>query len=84
MFKLKLINDSITKMINFFLIYINIDGIRFTQGSRVRQFEKEWSEWLELNIVFLLTQFFQLYYGFHFERNERLWGSYCSNIRLGK
>ena len=26
--------------------YINIDGIRFTQGSRVRQFEKEWSEWL--------------------------------------
>lgn len=47
MFKWQLINDSITKDDKTALIeHINIDGIRFTQGSRVRQFEKEWSEWL--------------------------------------
>jgi len=47
MFKWQLINDSITKDDKAALIdHINIDGVRFTQGSKVRQFEKEWSEWL--------------------------------------
>jgi len=47
MFKWQLINDSITKDDKTALIdHINIDGVRFTQGSKVRQFEKEWSEWL--------------------------------------
>ena len=47
MFKWQLINDSITKEDKTALIdHINIDGVRFTQGSKVRQFEKEWSEWL--------------------------------------
>ena len=47
MFKWQLINDSITQEDKTALIdHINIDGVRFTQGSRVRQFEKEWSEWL--------------------------------------
>ncbi len=47
MFKWQLINDSITQDDKAALIdHINIDGVRFTQGSKVRQFEKEWSEWL--------------------------------------
>tara|TARA_A100001391_G_scaffold42312_2_gene24576 strand:+ start:1385 stop:2569 length:1185 start_codon:yes stop_codon:yes gene_type:complete len=47
MFKWQLINDSITQEDKTALIdHINIDGVRFTQGSKVRQFEKEWSEWL--------------------------------------
>ena len=47
MFKWQLINDSITQEDKTALIdHINIDGVRFTQGSKVRQFEREWSEWL--------------------------------------
>ena len=47
MFKWQLINDSITQDDKTALIdHINIDGVRFTQGSKVRQFEKEWSKWL--------------------------------------
>ena len=47
MFKWQLINDSITKEDKESLIdHINIDGVRFTQGNKVKEFEYEWSEWL--------------------------------------
>ncbi len=47
MFKWQLINDSITQEDKSALIdHINIDGVRFTQGAKVRQFEEEWSAWL--------------------------------------
>ena len=47
MFKWQLINDSITKEDKQSLIdHINIDGVRFTQGNKVREFEDIWSEWL--------------------------------------
>jgi|TARA_B100000315_G_scaffold246722_1_gene274403 CDP-6-deoxy-D-xylo-4-hexulose-3-dehydrase len=47
MFKWQLINDSITKEDKQSLIdHINIDGVRFTQGNKVREFEDAWSEWL--------------------------------------
>jgi CDP-6-deoxy-D-xylo-4-hexulose-3-dehydrase len=47
MFKWQLINDSITKEDKEALInHINIDGVRFTQGSKVKEFEDVWSEWL--------------------------------------
>ena len=26
--------------------HINTDGVRFTQGAKVKQFEEEWSAWL--------------------------------------
>ena len=45
MFKYELINDSITQD-DKAIDHINIDGVRFTQGSK-SAFEKEWSEWLE-------------------------------------
>jgi len=47
MFKWQLINDSITKEDKQALIdHINIDGVRFTQGNKVKEFEYAWSEWL--------------------------------------
>ena len=47
MFKWQLINDSITQEDKQQLIdYISIDNVRFTQGSKVKEFEKGWSEWL--------------------------------------
>jgi CDP-4-dehydro-6-deoxyglucose reductase, E1 len=47
MFKWQLINDSITQEDKQQLIdYISIDNVRFTQGSKVREFENIWSEWL--------------------------------------
>ena len=47
MFKWQLINDSITKEDKQQLIdYISIDNVRFTQGSKVKEFENVWSEWL--------------------------------------
>jgi CDP-6-deoxy-D-xylo-4-hexulose-3-dehydrase len=47
MFKWQLINDSITKEDKQALIdHINIDGVRFTQGNKVKEFENIWSEWL--------------------------------------
>jgi len=46
-FDWQLINDSITsddkkKLTDF----INTDGVRFTQGKYVKEFERKWSEWL--------------------------------------
>ena len=47
MFKWQLINDSITQEDKQELIdYISIDNVRFTQGSKVKEFENVWSEWL--------------------------------------
>ena len=47
MFKWQLINDSITNEDKQQLIdYIGIDGVRFTQGAKVKEFENVWSEWL--------------------------------------
>jgi CDP-6-deoxy-D-xylo-4-hexulose-3-dehydrase len=46
-FKWQLINDSITDTDKRELIdFISTPNQRFTQGNRVKQFEKEWSEWL--------------------------------------
>ena len=46
-FKWQLINDSITKEDKKKLTdFINTDGVRFTNGEKVREFEKKWSEWL--------------------------------------
>ena len=43
----QLINDSITKEDKKELTdFINTDGVRFTQGKYVRQFEEEWSKWV--------------------------------------
>ena len=47
MFKWQLINDSITNEDKKSLIdHINLDGVRFTQGAKVKEFEKVWSDWL--------------------------------------
>ena len=47
-FEWQLINDSITKEDKKVLTdFINTDGVRFTQGKYVRQFEEEWSKWVE-------------------------------------
>lgn len=49
MFKWQLINDSITQEDKQQLIdYISIDNVRFTQGSKVKEFENVWSEWLDV------------------------------------
>tara|TARA_R110002020_G_scaffold167109_1_gene355353 strand:- start:422 stop:1594 length:1173 start_codon:yes stop_codon:yes gene_type:complete len=46
-FNWQLINDSITKEDKKALTdFINEDGVRFTQGARVRKFEEEWSKWV--------------------------------------
>ena len=46
-FKWQLINDSITKQDKKALVdFINTDGVRFTNGEKVKEFEKKWSEWL--------------------------------------
>jgi CDP-6-deoxy-D-xylo-4-hexulose-3-dehydrase len=46
-FKWQLINDSITTEDKKELTdFINTDGVRFTQGKYVRQFEEEWSKWV--------------------------------------
>ena len=46
-FDWQLINDSITKEDKKALTdFINTDGVRFTQGENVRQFEEEWSKWI--------------------------------------
>lgn len=43
----QLINNSITKEDKKILTdFINTDGVRFTQGKYVRQFEEEWSKWV--------------------------------------
>ena len=47
MFKWQLINDSITNEDKKSLIdHISLDGVRFTQGAKVKEFEKVWSDWL--------------------------------------
>ncbi len=47
MFKWQLINDSITQEDKQQLIdHISVDNVRFTQGSKVKEFEDVWSEWL--------------------------------------
>ena len=47
MFKWQLINDSITKKDKKKLIdFINTDGVRFTNGKQVKEFERKWSEWV--------------------------------------
>ena len=47
MFKWQLINDSITKQDKRALTnFINTDGVRFTQGKKVREFEEEWCKWI--------------------------------------
>ncbi len=47
MFKWQLINDSITKEDKLALIdHISVENVRFTQGSKVKEFENAWSEWL--------------------------------------
>ncbi|MAH07748.1 CDP-4-keto-6-deoxy-D-glucose-3-dehydrase [Candidatus Pacearchaeota archaeon] len=49
MFKWQLINDSITQEDKQQLIdYISVDNVRFTQGSKVKEFENAWSEWLDV------------------------------------
>ena len=46
-FKWQLINDSITKEDKKILTdFINTDGVRFTQGEKVKEFEEAWSRWL--------------------------------------
>ena len=46
-FKWQLINDSITTEDKKALTdFINTDGVRFTNGEKVKKFEKEWSKWL--------------------------------------
>ena len=47
MFEWQLINDSITKEDKKALTdFINTDGVRFTNGEKVKEFEKQWSEWV--------------------------------------
>ena len=47
MFNWQLINDSITREDKKALTdFINTDGVRFTQGRYVKQFEEEWSKWV--------------------------------------
>ena len=42
----QLINDSITKEDKKVLTdFINTDGVRFTNGEKVREFEEAWSKW---------------------------------------
>ena len=51
-FKWQLINDSITKSDKKALTdFINEPNQRFTNGRKVKEFEKKWSEWLGVNIV---------------------------------
>ena len=46
-FKWQLINDSITREDKKTLTdFINTDGVRFTQGKKVWEFEEEWSKWI--------------------------------------
>jgi len=46
-FNWQLINDSITKEDKKALTdFINEDGVRFTNGKKVKEFEKKWSEWV--------------------------------------
>ena len=46
-FEWQLINDSITKEDKKALTdFINTDGVRFTNGEKVKEFEKQWSEWV--------------------------------------
>ncbi len=46
-FNWQLINDSITKEDKKALTdFINTDGVRFTNGEKVKEFEKKWSEWV--------------------------------------
>ena len=46
-FNWQLINDSITKEDKKVLTdFINTDGVRFTNGKKVKEFEKKWSEWV--------------------------------------
>jgi len=46
-FKWQLINDSITKGDKKLLTdFINSDGVRFTNGKKVKEFEDKWSDWL--------------------------------------
>ena len=47
-FKWQLINDSITKKDKKTLTdFINTDGVRFTNGEKVKEFEKRWTAaWL--------------------------------------
>lgn len=47
MFKWQLINDSITEKDKKQLVdFINTDGVRFTNGEKVKEFERMWSDWL--------------------------------------
>ena len=47
MFNWQLINDSITKKDKKHLTdFINTDGVRFTNGEKVKEFERKWSEWV--------------------------------------
>ena len=47
MFNWQLINDSITKKDKKALTdFINTDGVRFTNGKKVKEFEKRWSDWV--------------------------------------
>lgn len=46
-FSWQLINDSITKEDKKALTdFINTDGVRFTNGEQVKEFERKWSEWV--------------------------------------
>ena len=46
-FNWQLINDSITKEDKKTLTdFINTDGVQFTNGKKVREFERKWSEWV--------------------------------------
>jgi len=46
-FKWPLINDNITaEDKNALIDFLKIPNVRLTQGERVREFEKKWSEWL--------------------------------------
>jgi len=46
-FEWQLINDSITQEDKKALTdFINTDGVRFTNGEKVKEFEKQWSEWV--------------------------------------
>jgi len=47
MFNWQLINDSITKKDKKALTdFINTDGVRFTNGEKVKEFEQKWSDWV--------------------------------------
>ena len=46
-FNWQLINDSITKEDKKTLTdFVNTDGVRFTNGEKVKEFERKWSEWV--------------------------------------